>query len=73
MGNSKTQQHTDLNIFKKPILISRGGGGHLQKGIILYWVWRDDRWLLVTKCFVYLEWDEKSWLNLYNHMKIIWR
>jgi hypothetical protein len=29
------------------------GDGHLQKGAILYWVWRDDRWLLVTKSLVW--------------------
>ena len=30
-----------------------GGGGHLQKGTILYQVWRNDRWLLVTKSLVW--------------------
>jgi hypothetical protein len=35
-----------------PILRIRqwgGGGDNLQKGAILYWVWRDDRLLLVKK------------------------
>jgi hypothetical protein len=30
----------------------RQWGGHLQKGTILYQVWRNDRWLLVTKSLV---------------------
>jgi hypothetical protein len=30
----------------------RQWGGHLQKGTILYQVWRSDRWLLVTKSLV---------------------
>ena len=32
---------------------SVGGGGHPQKGTILYQVWRNDRWLLVTKDLVW--------------------
>ena len=31
----------------------RQWGGHLQKGTILYQVWRNDRWLLVTKSLVW--------------------
>ena len=28
-----------------------GGGGHLQKGSILYRVWRNDRWFVGNKKF----------------------
>jgi hypothetical protein len=28
-----------------------GGGGHLQKGTILYRVWRNDRWFVGNKKF----------------------
>ena len=31
----------------------RQWGGQLQKGTILYQVWRNDRWLLVTKILVW--------------------
>jgi hypothetical protein len=31
----------------------RQWGGHLQKGTILYQVWRNDRWLLVTKSLMW--------------------
>ena len=38
------------------------GGGHLQKGTILYWVWRDDRWLLVTKGWSGIIFPQKMFL-----------
>ena len=31
--------------------IRQWGGGHLQKGTILYRVWRNDRWLVGNKKF----------------------
>ena len=48
-GSQTHYAHADSGHF----LRIRQWGGHLQKGTILYQVWRNDRWLLVTKSFVW--------------------
>jgi hypothetical protein len=48
MARLHTAKWFEHRVFLRTCL----GGEHLQKGTILYWVWRDDRWLLVTKSCV---------------------
>jgi hypothetical protein len=52
--NPWNEEMSELNIpyFSGHFLRIRQWGGHLQKGTILYQVWRNDRWLLVTKSSV---------------------
>jgi hypothetical protein len=57
-GNGEKSLSAIKNISNKMVQTSghflriRQWGGHLQKGTILYQVWRNDRWLLVTKSLV---------------------
>jgi hypothetical protein len=49
----KRQDNTFSQRYPGHFLRIRQWGGQLQKGTILYQVWRNDRWLLVTKILVW--------------------
>ena len=48
---SEAEQEKELSSGHFLRIRQWGGGGHLQKGTILYRVWRNDRWFVGNKKF----------------------